>query len=101
LNNLVEQYLIFAEGQALRRVPMHMQDWIVKLDGFLKLNERDILTNAGQISHELAVQHAEEEFKTFHQQQLADQAGLPDDFEKSIKALPVTKPRPKKKRGAE
>jgi len=47
LNNLVEQYLVFAEGQAMRRVPMTMQDWIKKLDGFLGLNDRDILTHAG------------------------------------------------------
>jgi len=44
LNNLVEQYLIFAEGQAMRRVPMHMKDWIKKLDGFMQLNEREILS---------------------------------------------------------
>jgi len=47
LNNLVEQYLVFAEGQAMRRVPMHMLDWVKKLDGFLTLNDRDILTHAG------------------------------------------------------
>ena len=46
LNNLVEQYLIFAQGQAMRRVPMHMVDWVKKLDAFLTLNERDILTQA-------------------------------------------------------
>lgn len=34
LNNLVEQYLVFAEGQAMRRIPMNMQNWIKKLDGF-------------------------------------------------------------------
>ncbi len=100
LNNLVEQYLVFAEGQAMRRIPMHMPDWIAKLDGFLKLNERGILTHAGQISHDLAVQHAEEEYENFHPQQLADQAGRPDDFEQSLKALPMTKPRAKKERGA-
>lgn len=38
LNNLVKQYLVFAEGQAMRRVPMHMRDWIAKLNGFLTLN---------------------------------------------------------------
>jgi hypothetical protein len=58
LNNLVEGYLIFAEGQALRRIPMHMTDWIAKLDGFLKLNDRDILTHAGRISHEMALAKA-------------------------------------------
>ncbi len=92
LNNLVEQYLVFAEGQAMRRIPMHMQDWIAKLDGFLNLNERGILKNAGSISHGLAVQHAEQEYDSFHQQRLADAASLPDDFEKSIKALPTSKP---------
>lgn len=35
LNNLVEQYLIFAQGQAMRRIPMHMSDWIKKLDSFM------------------------------------------------------------------
>ena len=43
LNNLVEQYLIFATGQATRRIPMYMKDWIEKLHGFLKLNDRNIL----------------------------------------------------------
>lgn len=38
LNNLVEQYLLFAEGQAMRRIPMHMSDWIKKLDAFLAVN---------------------------------------------------------------
>ena len=47
--------------ELLRCIPMHMQDWIAKLDGFLNLNERGILDNAGSISHELAVQHAEQE----------------------------------------
>ncbi|MDD4973721.1 MAG: RhuM family protein [Bacteriovorax sp.] len=50
LNNLVEQYLVFAEGQARRRIPMSMNDWITKLEGFLSLNDRDILNHAGKIS---------------------------------------------------
>ena len=98
LNNLAEQYLVFAEGQAMRRIPMHMQDWIAKLDGFLSLNERGILDNAGLISHELATQHAEQEYDSFHQQLLAKNATRPDDFEKSIKALPTVKPRKTNKR---
>lgn len=51
LNNLVEQYLVFAEGRAMRRVPMSMNDWITKLHGFLTINDRDILVHAGKISH--------------------------------------------------
>jgi hypothetical protein len=48
LNNLVEQYLVFAEGQAMRRVPMHMRDWIAKLHGFLTINDRHILTQSSR-----------------------------------------------------
>ncbi|MBS1258499.1 MAG: hypothetical protein MAG551_01558 [Candidatus Scalindua arabica] len=65
LNNLVEQYLIFAEGQAMRRVPMHMSDWIRKLDSFMRLNERDILTHAGEISHQLAIDTANKEYEKY------------------------------------
>lgn len=76
LNNLVEQYLVFAEGQAMRRIPMSMADWVKKLDGFLTLNDRDILDNAGKISHDMAKQHAESQYELFHQQrQQKDAAG--------------------------
>jgi len=68
LNNLVEQYLVFAEGQAMRRIPMSMADWVKKLDGFLTLNDRDILDNAGKISHDMAKQHAETQYELFHHQ---------------------------------
>lgn len=67
LNNLVEQYLVFAEGQANRRIPMRMADWVTKLDGFLTLNDRDILTAAGTVSRELAAEHATIEFDQFKQ----------------------------------
>ena len=62
LNNLVEQYLVFAEGQAMQRTPMSMKDWIDKLHGFLQINNRDILKDAGKISHELAAEIAEKNF---------------------------------------
>jgi hypothetical protein len=80
LNNLVEQYLVFAEGQAERRVAMTMKNWIEKLDGFLKINDRDILQNAGKISHELAKELAEKEYEKFNQKRV-NQDG---DFEKII-----------------
>ncbi|MBA5249028.1 MAG: virulence RhuM family protein, partial [Gammaproteobacteria bacterium] len=72
LNNLIEQYLIFAQGQAMRRITMTMSDWSKKLEGFLTLNDRDILNHAGKISHQLAKQIAEQEYNTFHQQRLKD-----------------------------
>ena len=89
LNNLVEQYLIFAQGQAQRRVPMYMKDWIEKLNGFLTLNDREILNNAGSISHELGKANAEREygkFKENRQKTIAE-----GDFEKAIKKIEVKK----------
>ena len=98
LNNLVEQYLLFAEGQAMRRVPMPMRGWLNKLNGFLTLNERAILNHAGKISHELAKELAETEYEKFNRQQIAqaDEAG--GDFDQAIKQLPPP-PKPKKKGG--
>jgi hypothetical protein len=65
LNALVEQYLVFATEQARRRIPMTMKDWIEKLHGFLKLNNRDILKDAGKISHEMAIEIAEKKFEEY------------------------------------
>lgn len=95
LNNLVEQYLVFAEGQALRRVPMSMQDWITKLHGFLTLNDRAVLTHAGKVSHDLAKEIAESEYEKYHAARIkqADLAG--GDFDEAVKQLPT--PRTKKK----
>jgi len=70
LNNLTEQYLIFAEGQAMRRISMSMEDWVKKLDGFLTLNDRNILDHAGKVSHQMAKELAEQEYEAFHQQRL-------------------------------
>ncbi|NWD72181.1 virulence RhuM family protein [Pseudomonas gingeri] len=87
LNNLIEQYLVFAEGQAMRRIPMTMNSWVKKLDGFLTLNDRDILDNAGQISQEMARQHAEVQYECFHQQrQLEDIATADQQFASLIRA---------------
>ncbi|MCL2124118.1 MAG: virulence RhuM family protein [Desulfovibrionaceae bacterium] len=87
LNSLVEQYLLFAERQARRRAPMHMADWIARLDDFLSLNEENILTHAGAISHELALTRAEQEYEKFHEHRRRESSSLESDFDKSIKAL--------------
>ncbi len=73
LNNLVEQYLVFAEGQAIRRVPMNMRDWVKKLDGFMTLNDRNILEHAGTVSHQMAKELAESEYGKFHQRRLKNE----------------------------
>ncbi|QPK62933.1 virulence RhuM family protein [Methylomonas sp. LL1] len=88
LNNLVEQYLVFAEGQAMRRIPMSMQDWIKKLDGFLGLNDREVLTHAGKVSQQLAKQIAEQEYDKFHQLRIQQADQQDGAFEKVIKHLP-------------
>ena len=99
LNNLVEQYLVFAEGQARRRVPMHMRDWIAKLHGFLTLNDRDILTHAGNVSHEMAKQLAESEYDNFHLKRIAQSDAAGGDFDKAIQQLlPPPKRKPKGKK---
>ena len=85
LNNLVEQYLIFAQSQAERRVPMTMQDWITKLEGFLTLNDREVLKNAGKVSADLAKEHAEEEFVAFRREK---DRTLESDFDQAVKNLP-------------
>ena len=63
LNRIVTTYLEFAELQALNRKPMYMQDWIAKLDDFLRISDRAILTHAGQISHDEATDKARVEFE--------------------------------------
>ena len=84
LNNLVEQYLVFAEGQARRRIPMTMDDWLGKLHGFLQLNEREILDHAGKISHELAKERAEAEYDEFQKKRLET---YESDFDRMMKKI--------------
>lgn len=95
LNNLVEQYLVFAEGQAMRRQSMHMQDWIAKLHGFLTINERNILTHAGSVSHDVAVSHAEAHYHQFHRTARNTIDTQPSDFDRAIASLPASVPKPK------
>lgn len=91
LNNLTEQYLVFAEGQAARRVAMTMQAWIDKLEGFLTLNDREILQSAGQVSAELAKQHAEGEFAKYR---VLEDARFESDFDRMVELLPAPKDKP-------
>lgn len=87
LNNLIEQYLIFATGQAMRRTPMYMNDWIEKLHGFLSLNDREILKDAGRISNQLATNFAENEYDKYRIKTIANSDKQPDDFEKTIELI--------------
>lgn len=70
LNRIVTLYLDFAELQAVQHRTMTMRDWIGKLDDFLKLSGRDLLTHAGVISHDAALVKAHDEYEKFHLKQL-------------------------------
>lgn len=97
LNNLTEQYLVFAQGQAMQHIPMYMHDWAAKLDAFITINGRKILTDAGKISHELAMQKAESEYELFNQARIAAESALPNDFDKFAAGIPATRPSKKVK----
>ena len=110
LNLIVSAYLDFAELQARSRKPMYMADWIRKLDDFIRLSDREILTHAGKITHDAAVAKAEAEFDKFRAAQAALPQPVDRHFEQTLdelerlqgesKVLPQPKPEePKKKSG--
>ena len=88
LKLIVEQYLAFAEAQAMAHVPMYMRDWVERLRMVLTMNQRSILEDAGRISHELAVQKANEEYQTY-QHQLKEEEHLQSlkELESDLKSL--------------
>ena len=62
LGLLVEQYLAFAETMALQETPMYMKDWVERLDSIVQLNGRELLTHAGKMSHQMAVEKSSKEY---------------------------------------
>lgn len=84
LNLVVSLYLDFAELQATNERPMEMNEWIKKLDDFLKLSEKNILTDAGKVSSEKAITKAEAEFIKFKKTQ--DKKHI-SDFDREIKRI--------------
>ena len=71
LNRLVVMFLDFAEDQARRRKQIFLQNWLTRLHDFLKLNEREILPDAGKVSREQAHALAAQEYETFAQRRRA------------------------------
>ncbi len=92
LNKIVSAYLEFAEVQALSRRPMAMADWIAKLDDFLRLGDREVLSHAGTISHDAALEHAEAQFALYRSQRAKEMSAVERDFETATKALKTIKP---------
>jgi hypothetical protein len=94
LNLIVSAYLDFAELQARGHKPMHMRDWIAKLDSFLRLSDREILLGAGKISHALAEEHAHAQFAMFEEQcRLEADASDFDRTVEEVKKLGATNPK--------
>lgn len=87
LNRIVTAYLEFAELQALNRKPMAMVDWISKLDDFLRLSDREVLTHAGSISGDQASEHAKAQFARYKQHLSAEPSAVERDFEAAAREL--------------
>ena len=84
LNRIVTLYLDYAELQAVRNKPMYMKDWIEKLNAFLQFSEYEILTNAGKVSHEVALSLASKEYESF---KIMQDKNYISDFDKQDKQL--------------
>lgn len=65
MGHIVSAVLDFAEARAKRHIPMTMEDWAKRINSYLSSDERPVLQNAGSVSHEKAVQHAETEFEKY------------------------------------
>jgi hypothetical protein len=88
LNLLVEQYLAFAEMQAMNSEVMYMRDWIAKLNDILTINRKEILNHAGRITKRLADELAEKEFEKYskNRQIIEDKLAI-EQLKKEIKQL--------------
>ena len=69
MSRIVNAYLDLAEMRAEEQIPMTMEDWGKQFEGVLRLSQKEILTNAGIISSEIAKQHAESEFEKYRVKQ--------------------------------
>ena len=84
MERLVSLYLDYAELQAERRIPMSMEDWAQRLDGFLEFNGNEILTGPGKISAEEAKLHAETEYEKYR---IIQDRLYQSDFDKYLQEL--------------
>jgi hypothetical protein len=92
LGLLVEQYLAFAETMAQQQTPMYMKDWIQRLDSILQLNGRELLSHAGKISHQMALDKSAMEYERYKDEQRQLQK------EQSLKEIEADIEKLKKKR---
>jgi Virulence protein len=84
LERIVSAYLDLAEDRARRHIPMTMEDWAKRLDIFLQADGREILTNAGKISAQIAKEHAESEVEKYR---IIRDKLFESDYDKQLKLL--------------
>lgn len=94
MDRIVNMYLDYAEDQAKRKIPMTMEDWVKKLDAFLRFNERDVLDNPGKVSAEIAKTFAESEWEKYR---IVQDRLFESDFDREVKKLLESKKPEKKK----
>lgn len=80
LNRIVTAYIEVAEIQAMNKTPMYMSDWITRLDDFLKMTGKNILENAGKISHKIAIQKAHNEYDKYKDSTKNELSRVEKDF---------------------
>lgn len=80
LNNLISMFIDYAENIAFKNQLMSMEDWVERLDAFLKFNEYELLKNAGKISVKLADETVSKKYKEFRKIQ---DVSYESDFDKS------------------
>lgn len=85
MQRIVSAYLDMAEMQAMRKIPMTMEDWEKRLSGFLQLWDREILQDAGKVTAELAKAHAESEFEKYR---IVQDRLFESDFDRLVRELP-------------
>jgi hypothetical protein len=95
LNRIVNLYIEYAELQALERKPMTMQDWVTKLDEFLKISGRELLDHAGTVSSEDARAKAELEYARYRALLDTEPQRVDAEFERAAKELKKL-PKPRK-----
>ena len=93
MQRIVSAYLDMAEVQAMRRIPMTMTDWEVRLGGFLRLWDRGILQDTGKVSAEIAHAHAESEFEKYR---IVQDRLFESDFDRVVKRIEQDKKKGKK-----
>ena len=84
LERLVSAYLDVAESMALRKIPMTMQDWEIRLNRFIEATDREVLHDAGKVTAEIAKAHAESEFEKYR---IVQDRLFESDFDRVIKQI--------------